>query len=115
LSRVAGILPGHLFAFFVFEDCALSVVNTSDGTVPDIWVGGGASHDDWFVCGSDSVTMVSFSYPDPVADPRIYESGEAHVFAYENGAFVDEGFGQLAVDLPAAQDEVEAAYPRCAR
>jgi hypothetical protein len=115
LSRVAGILPGHLFAFFRFEDCVLSVVDTSSGNVPDIWVGGGASNDEWFVCGSDTVTMVSFSYPDPVADPRVYESGDAHGYLYEDGVFVDEGSVEFAVDLPAPQDEVEAAYPRCAR
>lgn len=58
VAGVAEISAGRLFGFFAFEDCRLEVVTTTEGAMPEIWIGGGRTHDDWFVCESDRVLMV---------------------------------------------------------
>jgi hypothetical protein len=115
VAAIAGILPGELFGFFLLDDCELSVVDTADGEVPEIWFGGGATHDDWFSCGPESVTMARFGYSDGTVTPRVYETGHVEEFGYEAATFTVVGGTEPSVTLPAPQEDVLAAYPHCVR
>ncbi len=111
---VAWILPGELYGLFRFEGCALGLVTTVDGIMPDLWVGLGPSHDDWFVCRPDSVAMLELGYVDADASPRVYESGEVRTFSYDESRFIDVGTTPPEVDFPSSRDAVVAVYPPCA-
>lgn len=113
VAGVAGIPAGQLFAFFLFEDCNLSVVTTDDGLVPELWVGGGRTHDDWFVCDSDRVSMVQFGTSTPDADPRTYGAGAARTYEYMDGVFELIRSADVDVALPATRDQVAGVYPPC--
>lgn len=113
VAGVAGISTGQLFAFFIFEDCMLSVVDTEDGVVPDIWVGGGRTHDDWFVCESDRVLMVQFGTSNPDADPKVYGAGAAQTYEYVEGSFHQIRSSDIDAALPATFEEVASVYPPC--
>lgn len=113
VAGVAGISAGQLYAFFAFEDCQLDVVSTSDGMVPEIWVGGGRTHDDWFVCESDQVLMVQFGTSTPDAEPRMYGAGASQTYEYAEGAFTMVRSADVDVALPATREEVTGIYPPC--
>lgn len=114
VAGVAGISAGQLFAFFTFEDCRLAVVTTSDGELPEIWVGGGRTHDDWFTCESDRVLMVQFGTSNPDAEPRMYGAGAAQTYLYAEGELTISRSDDLDVALPATRDEMASVYPPCA-
>lgn len=113
VAGVAGVLPGELFAFFAFEDCLLRVVTLSDGSIPDIWIGGGANHDDWFTCQTDGVSMLQLGFEDFDADPRIYGSGLVQFYSYADGGFSESGSSDIEAALPATLDDILAVYPIC--
>lgn len=113
VAAVAGISAGQLFAFFTFEDCRLEVVTTSDGELPEIWVGGGRTHDDWFTCESDRVLMVQFGTSNPDAEPRMYGAGAAQTYVYAEGDLTISRSDDLDVALPATRDEMASVYPPC--
>lgn len=113
VTGVADIAAGQLFAFFAFENCSLSVVSSEDGVVPDLWVGGGRTHDDWFVCDSERVLMVQFGTSNPDADPKVYGAGAAKTYEYVEGAFSQILSSEVDVALPATREEVSGVYPPC--
>lgn len=113
VARVADISAGQLFAFFVFEDCSLRVVTTEDGVLPEFWVGGGRTHDDWFVCESDRVSMVQFGTSNPDADPKIYGAGATQSYEYMDGVFGLIRSADVDVALPATRAGVASVYPPC--
>lgn len=111
VAGVAQVLPGEMFALFDFRDCLLQPVLMNDIDFPSIWAGGGPVHDDWFSCTSSRVTMLVMAYDDP-GPPRIYVSGFATGYRYEDPLLVPEG--EVALDLPQTRDSALAAYPDCA-
>lgn len=114
VAGVAGLSVGQLFVFFIFEDCSLEVVTTSDGELPEVWIGGGRTHDDWFTCESDRVLMVQFGTSNPDAEPRMYGAGAAQTYVYAEGEFKVSRSDDLDVALPATRDEMVSVYPPCA-
>lgn len=114
VAGVAEASTGQLFAFFAFEDCRLEVVTTSDGELPEIWVGGGRTHDDWFTCDSDRVLMVQFGTSNPDAEPKMYGAGAAQTYVYADGEFTISRSNDLDAALPATRDEMASVYPPCA-
>lgn len=113
VAAVGGIAAGRLFAFFEFEDCDLGVVTTTRGEVPEIWMGGGRTHDDWFVCEPDRVLMVQFGTSNPDAEPRRYGAGAAQTFEYVEGEFTRARSSDIDAALPATGDEMARVYPPC--
>lgn len=111
---VAGISTRQLFAFFTFADCRLEVVTTSDGELPEVWVGGGRTHDDWFTCDSDRVLMVQFATSNPDAEPKMYGAGAAQTYVYAEGEFTISRSDDLDAALPATRAEMASVYPSCA-
>lgn len=113
VAGVGGIAAGKLFAFVAFEDCDLGIVSLSNGEMPEIWMGGGRTHDDWFVCESDRVSVVQFGTSNPDAEPRMYGAGAALTFDYVDGEFTRARPSDIDAALPATRQEVERVYPPC--
>lgn len=114
VAGVAEASARQFFAFFTFEDCRLEVVTNSDGELPEIWVGGGRTHDDWFTCDSDRVLMVQFGTSNPDAEPKMYGAGAARTHVYAEGEFTISRSNDLDAALPATRDEMTSVYPSCA-
>jgi len=114
VAGVAEIPAGRLYGLFAFEDCRLEAVTTTEGEMPELWVGGGRTHDDWFVCESDRVLMVQFGTSNPDAEPKMYGAGAAQTFEYADGEFTWIRSSDIDAALPATRAEVESLYPPCA-
>lgn len=112
-AGIQGILPGILESFFVIRDCELILVGPEDGSIPEIWSGGGAGHDDWATCLDDGVAMGQFWKEDPTAESARYVSGTVIKHTYRDGFFAAAQEALVDVTFPATYEQVTAAYPNC--
>jgi hypothetical protein len=112
---VQSILVGSAYAFFSFRDCVLAPVPLAAGGYPEIWLGLGPLHSDWFTCADEGMVMVEVFYGVDENGERIegvYAGGEGALYVLENSVF--HPAGQNAMNLPRPQADVEADLPNCA-
>jgi hypothetical protein len=61
LERNVGVGVGAAYGFVAFSGCELRPVLGEEGSMPDIWIGGGPFHGDFFRCERARVTQVVIS------------------------------------------------------
>lgn len=64
LLHLGGTLIGPRYGFVVLADCALEPVFRGNGELPELVVGGGLMHSEWFTCEGDRVTQLSVALAD---------------------------------------------------
>lgn len=102
---------GASFAFFVFQDCGLVLLTLATQGIPEIWIGIGPSHSEWFSCRQDGVVQVQVF--ERSSDPNGQEGATITLYPLEG-----EGFGTavvLADDVTRRTAEVTSEFPECSR
>jgi hypothetical protein len=105
---------GPVYGLIVLRDCVLTPVLLSDGTMPDLWMGGGASHIDWFSCGADGVSMFQFGLIGDtigIGEHPDFGSGEGRFYEYDGSTF--SAPVMVKVDFPITQAQARKKYPPC--
>jgi hypothetical protein len=111
VADLGGVLPGTVYGFFEFRDCAIVAVTLPSGDLPATYIGGGLHHSEWFTCSSGEVVQVVATRED---DPE-FGALSAYTYRYDpiTGGFIDEGEEVVILDPPASLDALLADYPAC--
>jgi len=107
--RAGPNLVGASYVFITLRGCTLIPLTLPSGGLPEVWIGLGAGHSEWFSCRDDGVVQVETYETTPDPDP--VEGATITLYPLE-----DDGLATpviLVDDEAIATDDVMSTYPPC--